>query len=281
MKAPAIPVELKLALLAVVATLGYTFVGQLVPQKEVHPPEVVEIAQDVTPEQMAEIGRQIFEGKGICVTCHTIGRSGALRFPDLEGIGARAGSRVPGLSDLEYLTQTLYEPDAFIVPGFIPGMPAVNKPPVGLTDDEIKAVIAFLQSMGGEITVRMDMNLLDGAGEGGGAATAEAAEVGEAAPAAGAAGDLSGAGALLAAHGCTTCHYTDRPGELNGGPSLWDAGARMDHDRLLLETLYHEEPRSEGPQGIERIPIGELEQIVGYLAGLTGERAASGGGRSG
>ena len=66
MKVPQVPVELKLALLAVVATLGYTFVGQLVPQKEVHPPEVVEIAQDVTPEQMAGIGKQIFDGKGIC-----------------------------------------------------------------------------------------------------------------------------------------------------------------------------------------------------------------------
>ena len=283
MKVPQVPVELKLALLAVVATLGYTFVGQLVPQKEVHPPEVVEIAQDVTPEQMAGIGKQIFDGKGICVTCHTLGRSGALRFPDLEGIGARAGTRVPGLSGIEYLTQTLYEPDAFIVPGFIPGMPPANKPPVGLTDDEIKAVIAYLQSLGGEITVRMDMNLLGGgdAAEAGATETAQAAEPGEAGPAASAAGDLSGAGALLAGHGCTTCHYTDRPGELNGGPSLWDAGARMDHDRLLLETLYHEEPRSKGPQGIERVPVGELEEIVGYLSGLTGEQAEAGGGRTG
>ena len=286
MKVPAVPVELKLALLAVSATLFYAWVGQLVPQKEVHPPEVVEIAADVTPEQMVGIGKQIFEGKGICVTCHTIGRSGALRFPDLEGIGSRAGNRVPGLSGIEYLVQTLYEPDAFVVPGFIPGMPAANKAPVGLTDDEIKAVIAFLQSMGSEVTVRMDMDLLDGdAGAAPAPQTAEAAaappgaETAAEADLAAAPADLSAAGALLASYGCTTCHYTDRPGELNGGPSLWDVGARMDRDRLLLETIRHDEPRSQGPQGIERVPLGELESIVDYLDGLTGESA--GGGRAG
>ena len=47
-----------------------------------------------------------------CLTCHTIGQSGALRFPDLEGIGAKAKTRVPGMSDVEYLAQSLYEPTA-------------------------------------------------------------------------------------------------------------------------------------------------------------------------
>jgi mono/diheme cytochrome c family protein len=96
------------------------------------------------------------EGKGLCFTCHTIGKQGALRFPDLEGIGARAGSRLPGLSDVDYLAQSLYEPNAFVVPGFNPGMPTINKPPIGLTDQEILAVIAYLQSLGGKCTVTME-----------------------------------------------------------------------------------------------------------------------------
>lgn len=183
-----LPVEIKLAVLAVAATLFYTWVGQLVPQKEVHPPEVVEIAEDVTPEQMVEIGKGIFEGKGICNTCHTIGRSGSLRFPDMEGIGARAGGQVAGLSGLEYLTQSLYHPDDYIVPGFNPGMPVIDKPPIGLTDDEIKAVIAYLQSLGGEVTVQMDMDLLamlEGGGEAGGSSAEPAGEVAGASTASG------------------------------------------------------------------------------------------------
>lgn len=276
MKTPAIPVELKIAGLAIVATLGYTWVGQLVPQKEVQPPEVVEIAADVTPEQMVEIGKGIFEGKGICITCHVFGRSD--RFPDLDGIGTRAASRVPGMSGIQYLANSLYHPEAFIVPGYNPGMPAIDKPPIGLTDDEIKAVIAFLQSLGGEVTVTMDMDLKGGgAGEAVAETAAAAEEPGADGLTASAPSDLSGVGALLSSYGCTTCHYTDRPGELNGGPSLWDAGARMDRDRLLLETVRHDEPRSKGPQGIERIPFGELEAIVDYLAGLQGDSGGQAG----
>ncbi len=277
MKTPAIPVELKIAGLAIAATLGYTWVGQLVPQKEVQPPEVVEIAADVTPEQMVEIGKGIFEGKGICHTCHVFGRSD--RFPDLDGIGTRAAGRVPGLTGLQYLAHSLYHPEEFIVPGYNPGMPAIDKPPIGLTDDEIKAVVAYLQSLGGEVTVSMDMDLKGGgAGEAVAETAAAAGEPGaETGLTATAPADLSGAGALLSSYGCTTCHYTDRPGELNGGPSLWDAGARMDRDRLLLETVRHDEPLSKGPQGIERIPFGDLEAIVDHLAGLQG----GGGGEAG
>ena len=110
---------------------------------------------DLTTADMVKVGREIMEGKGLCVTCHTIGKTGALRFPDLEGVGARAKSRVPGLSDVEYLAQSMYEPNAFIVPGFNPGMPAINKPPIGLTDQEILCVIAYLQSLGGTPTVTL------------------------------------------------------------------------------------------------------------------------------
>lgn len=276
MKTPAVPVELKIAALAILATLGYTWVGQLVPQKEVHPPEVVEIAADVTPAQMVEIGQGIFQGKGICNTCHVFGRSD--RFPDLDGIGTRAASRVPGLTGIQYLAQSLYHPEEFIVPGYNPGMPAIDKPPIGLTDDEIKAVIAYLQSLGGEVTVTMDMDLKDGGAGGVQTAGAAAAPGAGADPAADQPVELSGAGALLANYGCTTCHYTDRPGEIDGSPSLWDVGARMDRDRLLLETVHHDEPLSKGPQGIERVPLGELQTMVDYLAGLQGE---AGGGQTG
>lgn len=150
-----VPVTLKLAALALGSTAFYTWVGQLVPQEEVQPPEVVEMSEDLTTEDMVEIGREIFEGKGLCSTCHTIGRSGALRFPDLDGIATRAADRVPGMGALEYMAQSLYDPEAYIVPGFAGGMPAMDRPPIGLSDDEIKAVIAYLQTLGGEATITM------------------------------------------------------------------------------------------------------------------------------
>ncbi|MBC7957943.1 MAG: hypothetical protein H7Y33_19000, partial [Cytophagales bacterium] len=53
-----IPVTLKIAALAVATTGFYTYVGQLVPQKEVHPPAEVAISKDMNPDQMRKVGRE-------------------------------------------------------------------------------------------------------------------------------------------------------------------------------------------------------------------------------
>ena len=141
----------------VIATTGfYTYVGQMVPQKEVQAPKESTLGAGMSTADMVKVGREIMEGKGICLTCHTIGKSGALRFPDLAGIGERAKTREAGLSDVDYLAQSLYEPTAYIVPGFPPAMPPVNQPPIGLTDQEILCVIAALQTLGGTPTVTLE-----------------------------------------------------------------------------------------------------------------------------
>ena len=149
------PVVAKIGALVLATTAFYTYVGQLVPQNEVQPPEAIAISADITTEEMVEIGREIAGGKGLCMTCHTIGQTGALRFPDLSGVAGRATTRIPGLSDVEYFAQSLYEPDSYIVEGFNPGMPVINVPPIGLTDQEILVVIAYLQSLGGTATVTL------------------------------------------------------------------------------------------------------------------------------
>lgn len=154
-------VGLKIAALIVGATALYTHIGQLVPQKEVHPPEVVEIDSSATPDELADIGKGIAEGKGLCLTCHTIGKSGSLRFPDLAGIAQASATRIEGMDALTYLARSIYHPDEFIVEGFSKGMPAINKPPIGLTDDEMIAVIAYLQSLGGSPTVTLELTTAD------------------------------------------------------------------------------------------------------------------------
>jgi len=121
----------------------------------VQPPQETAIKSDLTTADMVKVGREVMEGKGFCLTCHTIGKTGALRFPDLAGVDARAKTRVPGLSDIEYFAQSMYEPTAFVVPGFPPAMPPINKPPIGLTDQEILCVIAYLQTLGGTPTVTL------------------------------------------------------------------------------------------------------------------------------
>jgi mono/diheme cytochrome c family protein len=151
-----IPHSIRIAGLVFATTLFYGYVGQLVPQKEVQPPQQTTLAADMSTADMAKLGRQIMEGKGFCLTCHTIGKTtGPYRFPDLANVDVRAPTRVPGLNDVEYFAQSMYEPRAYIVPGFPPAMPEINKPPIGLTDQEILCVIAYLQTLGGTATVTL------------------------------------------------------------------------------------------------------------------------------
>ncbi len=150
-----VPIIVRIGALVFLTTGFYAYVGQMVPQKEVQPPQEIVLKTDLTTADMVKVGREIMDGKGLCFTCHTIGKSGALRFPDLDGVDIRAKAREPGLSDVDYFAQAMYEPNAFIVPGFNPGMPTINKPPVGLTDQEILCVIAYLQTLGGTATVTL------------------------------------------------------------------------------------------------------------------------------
>ncbi len=150
------PAGLNVVLIVLGSTIFYTYVGQLVPQKELQPPPKIEISQEMTPRELAKIGDEIAHNKGLCTTCHTIGSKEAThRFPDLAGVAERAKTRVAGQGALHYFAQSLCDPNSYVVPGFAPGMPTANKAPIGLSDEELHAVIAWLESQGGEPTIRL------------------------------------------------------------------------------------------------------------------------------
>ncbi len=244
-----IPITLQLAVLTVLLTGFYMMVGQAVPQKEVQAPEVIEIAEDVSTEQMIEIGKTIYEGKGICFTCH----ANTSRYPDLQGIATRAATRKPGFSAIDYLAESLYEPGVYIVEGFNPGMPEVDKPPIGLTDPEILSVIAYLQTLGGEATVTMETQTAytGGAVGGDGAAEGEAVATG---------------GSVLETHGCMGCHDAEQPTD-PPSPSLIGIGARLSAEQLLQKLYYHE-----GDDGLDQVTMVELESMVQYLSEQRGDQ---------
>jgi len=118
---------------------------------------------DISPEG----GETIFWGKGRCFTCHSIGDQGsAVRCPNLGQfgskfplpVGARAHERALERSAdtgehytaTDYLIESLAKPDAYIVEGYKNEMAIVYAPPISLSLKEIKAVIAYLQSQGGD-----------------------------------------------------------------------------------------------------------------------------------
>jgi hypothetical protein len=113
-----VPVTVRIGALVLVTTAFYGYVGQMVPQKEVQPPQEIAVASDLTTADMVTVGRQIMEGKGLCVTCHTIGKTGALRFPDLEGGRSPREDPGPGPERCRVLRPIDVRPDAYVVPGF-------------------------------------------------------------------------------------------------------------------------------------------------------------------
>ena len=104
------------------------------------------------PEQFVKAGKAIFNGQGSCYSCHTLNPSAPPgRGPDLTDIGVDAATRKPGMGAKAYLVESLYDPAAFLVHGYGKTMTPAWKPPISLSNLEIEAVIAFLQSQGGEV----------------------------------------------------------------------------------------------------------------------------------
>jgi putative heme-binding domain-containing protein len=183
---------------------------------------------DISPEG----GEEIFWGKGRCYTCHSVGdRGSAVRCPNLGvfgqkfalAIGARASERAKLRSEktgedytsTDYLVESLAKPDAYVVEGFKNEMAIVFAPPISLNVDEIKAVIAYLQSQDGEFDID---NLENPSG-----ISAAYFQRVEAATAAG--GGDPGAGEVVYEDNCTYCHILNGEGE-EVGPDLTGVGSK-------------------------------------------------------
>ncbi|MEK7685038.1 MAG: c-type cytochrome [Verrucomicrobiota bacterium] len=105
-----------------------------------------------SPEELVTAGKRLFLGdRAQCLACHSLGEDPKARCPNLEGVGSRAAQRKPGASAAEYLVESLYNPNAYIVPGYPRNqMTPAHKPPVALAHDEILALVVFLNALGGQ-----------------------------------------------------------------------------------------------------------------------------------
>lgn len=261
--------------LVVLVTLGvYTGISNIIPQVESEVPERVEIGSDVTPQQLVSMGEELFEGAGGCVACHGRGT----RAPQLMGeIGARCGDRVEGMSCKEYLRESLVQPGAYVVDGFQPIMPPAD---AQLSDGQVWALVAFLQSQGGEVTVTPQDLEASGSDDAGSGAEPDAGD-------AGAEEDGSeeggGAVALLRQYGCVTCHQVEGEGGVVGPPveEMQAMGLSEDYVRRSIldpaadtaagyEQDYTPYAGTMPPTFGDQLSDRELETLVTYLAGEGG-----------
>lgn len=86
-------------------------------------------------------GEFLFANQG-CGTCHSTGDDRIIG-PGLSGLSERAGTRDPETTAVEYVTQSIRAPNAYIVPDFFPDiMPGTFSD--SMTGDEIEELVDFL-----------------------------------------------------------------------------------------------------------------------------------------
>ncbi|MEN8144715.1 MAG: c-type cytochrome [Gemmatimonadota bacterium] len=255
--------------LIVLGTLAlYTWVANAIPQVESDVPEELVMSADASPEEMAAAGEELFLGGGGCTACHGLGT----RAPDIIGVaGSVCADRQPGVDCKQYLHESLVLPSAYVVEGFQPIMPDMSRT---LSVAQIWALVAYLQSQGGVVTVT-GADMAD-PGSAGGAGAAAGDATGAGAATAGASAAIS-AGAtpedMIQSLGCTACHSL---GGVGGalGPSFDDMGSlSTDYVRRgILDPAADTAPGFENFAGTmppnfgDQLTAAQLEALVQYLS---------------
>jgi len=259
-------VFLKILAFVVLITGFYGGIGHFwLTQSEDHPPPELQITVDTDVDTLVGMGETLVRTKGGCLLCHKITEQGNNRGPDLRGVGGRAATRNPGMSAEVYLTESLVDPGAYVVEEFATAggasiMPAADRPPADMNPAEPTAVVAFLQSLSGEVTVTI---------------TAEdvlAAEASRKKAPSNTASTHPGAG-LAAAKGCVACHDLKGNARLIG-PPLTDVRERLSAAEIRQSIVDPDAVTAEGFQAglmlqnfAETLTPDEMDQIVSYLSG--------------
>jgi mono/diheme cytochrome c family protein len=259
-------------LLVVVGTLGvYTLVANSIPQVQSEVPEELSFTGEFSAEQLVSAGEELYNGAGQCVSCHGLGTRAPNLVTDHAGegtVGQRCGDRVAGENCKAYLMQSMLQPNVFVVEGFQPIMPDMSRT---LSETQIWAVVAYLQSVGGEVTVNAeDIESSYGNAEGapaGGSATAAAGGP------VGAPGGLDPV-ALLDNNLCMNCHMMDGRG-VQLGPSFDGIGSRLGSDEIRTAILNPNAGASAGFEAFlgvmpaafgQQFSAEQLEALVQFLA---------------
>jgi mono/diheme cytochrome c family protein len=245
-----VPVVVRVGVFAVVVMGSYTYFANSIPQIESKPPQELSLeGGSVTPAQLVKAGEEIFKTKGTCEICHRIGQKGT-RAPDLAGIGARAAKTKPGMNAKAYILESLLQPTAFVVEGYPPIMPAVDKPPIALNRSEVWALTAFLESLGGNVDVTLnDVPATVGAGGGGAGAVAEVKIPGDA---------KAGETVFQGKGTCIACHKAGKIGAAQVGPDLSQIAKIQTPDYIMKKIL---DPKGAGT--VANFPAGVMPQDFG------------------
>ncbi|MCK5447870.1 MAG: c-type cytochrome [Gemmatimonadetes bacterium] len=257
--------NLKVAFVVLGTLAVYTVVANAIPQVESDVPTELTLRADVTGDELVAAGEQIYAGAGGCTVCHGLGT----RAPDVLRVAGRVcAERKPELECKAYLYESLTDPGAYVVEGFQPIMPDMRRT---LSNQQIWATVAFLESQGGEVTVTAEDI---GTGEEGGTVDAGGGAVtladGSGSAFATGASDPVG---LLQEAACTACHILDGL----GGPigPAFDSMGDLETDYIRRSILNPAADTARGYEALagtmpvtfgDQFSAAQLEAIVQFLA---------------
>lgn len=264
--------NLKVGAVVIGTIMVYTVLANAIPQVQSEVPEELTLGANVTPEELAVAGEEIYAGAGACTTCHGTGTRAPNLLTDEAGtgaIGARCSERVPGQTCKEYLHASMITPNEHVVEGYLPIMPDMSRT---MSAPQIWALVAYLESLGGSISVTAADIPAEDAVDG-------------AAPAAGPTVLTTGGGPptqstdpheLMSANQCLVCH---RLGAEGGpiGPSFDGIGGRLSADEIRRGILDPAADTADGYAAVAGVmpanfgsvlTAAQLEAITSYLAGL-------------
>jgi mono/diheme cytochrome c family protein len=265
--------NLSVLVIALLVVGFYSMVAHVIPQLQSEVPEALALTSNVTPEALAGAGERVYNGAGGCTACHGLGTRAPNLLADHGGkgpIGARCGTTRAGMECKAYLYESMTKPSAFVVPGFEPIMPDMRRQ---LSEDQIWATVAFLESQGGEVTVTA-ADVKSTTGSAGGAA---------AGPSGATAGAVAGGPAMTATTDprelykekmCIGCHQLDGAGGAVG-PSFDGIGRRRSAEYLRRAILMPNADTAKGYEKFagtmpttygEQLSAAQLEALVQFLA---------------
>lgn len=108
-------------------------------------PVVADAANGEALYNRATLGKKSAEG---CVSCHNFDASEGdeTSAPYTVGTATKAESRVPGLSAEEYILESIVNPDAYLVDGFVAGV-MYQSWGEDLSEQEIADIVAYLLTL--------------------------------------------------------------------------------------------------------------------------------------
>lgn len=104
-------------------------------------------AEQPTTES-ADRGRAVAEAKG-CFSCHSVDGSQSVA-PTWKGLFGSKVELTTGetvVADISYLRESMLKPSGKVVAGFPEGLMEAVIKPNSLTDEEVSALIAYIQSL--------------------------------------------------------------------------------------------------------------------------------------